>query len=289
MTVRYRDLRYLRVEVDDLDAATRFAADLFGLQPADRDEARAMFRSDARNYSICFSRAQDGEAVALTVGEAADLDRVAARLNDAGYSSRRLDAAQAATRQAKQVLAVTAPNGVAVEIVWRPLTSGWRYHGPRDTGIVALQAVSLATTDVAADEAFWTRGLGLTVTDWAGDTAYLALDEAHHRVALYPSQRNGILSVTFAVEDKNNVMTNWYFLQKAQVPIVAGPGRQPASNAMFVTTRGPRGLLMSYAAETDTGPHIIARGPRQFPDVASSHCGWGSPTEQPEFLGGGGS
>ena len=66
MTVRYRDLRYLRVEVDDLDAATRFAADLFGLQAADRDDQRAMFRSDARNYSICFSRAHDGEAVALT-------------------------------------------------------------------------------------------------------------------------------------------------------------------------------------------------------------------------------
>lgn len=285
MTVRYRDLRYLRVEVDDLDAATRFATDLFGLEPADRDDSRAMFRSDTRNYSICFARARDGEAVALTVAESADLDRIAERLTGAGYAPRRLDAAESAARQAKAVLAVTAPNGVAVEIVWRPMTSGWRYHGPRDAGIVELQAVSLASTDIAADEAFWTRGLGLTVTDWAGDTAYLALDDAHHRIALYPSRRNGILGVTFAVENKNNVMANWYFMQKAQVPIVAGPGRQPASDALFVTARGPRGLLMTYAAETDAGPHIAARGPRQFPDVASSHCAWGSPTDQPEFIG----
>ncbi len=167
MTVRYRDLRYLRVEVDDLDAATRFAADLFGLQPADRDETRAMFRSDARNYAICFSRAQDGDAVALTVAELSDLDRVAERLTAAGHASRRLSDAEAAARQAKAALAVTAPNGVTVEIVWRPMTSGWRYHGPRDAGIVGLQAVSLACTDIAANEAFWTRGLGLTVTDWA--------------------------------------------------------------------------------------------------------------------------
>jgi 2,3-dihydroxy-p-cumate/2,3-dihydroxybenzoate 3,4-dioxygenase len=286
MSVTYRDLRYLRVEVDDLDAATRFAAELFGLQPADRDDTHAMFRSDARNYAICFSRANEGEAVALTVATLAELDQVAERLKLNGYKSHRLDANAAAVRQAKEVLAVTAPNGVIVEIVWRPMTSGWRYHGPRDAGIVDLQSVSLVTTDIAADEAFWTEGLGLRVTDWAGDTAYLALDDMHHRVALYPSKRNGILGATWAVEGKDNVMTNWYFLQKAQAPIVAGPGHQPASNAMFLTTRGPRGLLMTYAAETDSGPHIAARGPRQFADSASSHCAWGSPTEQPEFLGG---
>ncbi len=285
MSVRYRDLRYLRVEVDDLDAATRFAADLFGLQPADRDESRAMFRSDARNYAICFSRARDGEAVALTVADRADLDRLAERLTAAGHAPRRLSEVDAVARQAKEVLAVTAPNGVTVEIVWRPMTSGWRYHGPRDAGIVGLQAVSLACTDIAANETFWTRALGLTVTDWIGDAAFLALDDAHHRVALYPSRRDGILGATWAVESKDNVMVNWYFLQQAQAPVVAGPGRQPASNAMFVTTRGPRGLLMSYAAETDTGPHIVERGPRQFPADPASHCTWGSPTEQPEFLG----
>ena len=286
MTVHYRDLRYLRVEVDDLDAATRFAADLFGLQPADRNDTHAMFRSDARNYAICFSRARDGEAVALTVADSADLDRLFYRLKAAGYSAGVLDAQAAEARQAKKVLAVSAPNGVTVEIVWRPMTSGWRYHGPRDAGITGLQAVSLATTDIAADETFWTKGLGLTVSDWAGDAAYLALDEAHHRVALYPSRRDGILGATWAVENKDNIMANWYFLQKAQAPIVAGPGRQPTSNAMFLTTRGPRDLLMSYEAEMDEGPHIAARGPRQFSDRAASHCAWGSPTEQPEFLGG---
>ncbi len=286
MNVSYRDLRYLRIQVDDLDAASRFASDLFGLQRQDRDEFRVMFRSDARNYAICFSRAGDGEAVALTVAQASDLDSVAARLEQAGYSPHRLDPAQAAARQAKEVVGVTAPNGVTVEIVWRPLTSGFRCHGPRDAGVVGLQAVSLVSTDIAADEAFWTRGLGLTVTDWAGDAAFLSLDEAHHRVAIYPSSRDGILGATWAVEDKDNVMANWYFLQGAQVPIVAGPGRQPTSGAIFVTTRGPRGLLMSYAAESELGAHIAARGPRQFPAAAASHCAWGSPTEQPEFLGG---
>ena len=88
MTVRYRDLRYLRVEVDDLDAAGRFASELFGLQPADRTESHAMFRSDERNYAICFSRQRDGEAIAMTVAESADLDRVMERLTAAGKADR---------------------------------------------------------------------------------------------------------------------------------------------------------------------------------------------------------
>ena len=58
-----------------------------------------MFRSDERNYAICFSRRRDGEAIALTVAESADLDDMAERLAGAGHSPRRLDATAAATRQ----------------------------------------------------------------------------------------------------------------------------------------------------------------------------------------------
>lgn len=281
-----RDLRYLRVHVDDLNEAARFAGDLFGLQAADRDDTRAMFRSDARNYSLCFSTGSEAEAIALTVAREEDLETIRAKLTEAGYDPAYLDAEEATARQSKAVLSVTAPNGVKVELVWRPLHSGWRYHGPRDAGIVDFNSVQLACTDVAANETFWTRGIGLRVSDWAGDTAYLALDDAHHRIALYPSARDGILGACWEVDEKDSLMRNWYFMQKNQLPVIAGPDRQAASGAIYVTTRGPRGLLMSYVTEMETGPQIADRGPRQFADTARSHGIWGAMTEQPEFLGG---
>lgn len=284
----YRDLRYVRVSVDDLDEASRFAGEVFGLQPADSDDEHAMFRSDSRNYSICFSTSADAEAVALTVAAEDDLEAIGTRLREAGYAPVLLSVEEAARRQAKSVLAVDAPNGACVELLWRPLTSGWRYHGRRDAGIVNFGSVQLACTDVAANEAFFVGGLGLRVSDWAGDAVYLALDEAHHRIALYPSNRDGILGASWEVDGRDSVMQNWYFLQKRQLPIVAGPDRQAASGAVYVTTRGPRGLLMSYVSEMETGPQIAARGPRQFADSALSHGMWGSVTEQPEFLGGDG-
>lgn len=284
--IRYRDLRYLRIAVDNLDEAARFGRDVFGLQLAEGDDAHVTLRSDARNYSICFSTAGEGEAIALTVGREEDLDTIQVQLEAAGFVARRLSAEEAAIRQAKKALSTTAPNGVAVELVWRPLQSGWRYHGPRDAGIVDFSSVQLACTDVAADEAFFTKGLGLRVSDWAGETAYLALDDAHHRIALYPSDRDGIFGACWEVDDKDSLMRNWYFIQKSQLPVVAGPDRQAASGAMYVTTRGPRGLLMSYVTEMEKGPQIEARGPRQFADSARSHGMWGSITEQSEFLGG---
>lgn len=281
-----RDLRYIRVCVDDLTSAARFAADVFGLQPGDRSDTRAMFRSDQRNYALCFSSAAgESEAVALTVGRREDLDAFKDRLEGAGHAPEFLSEAAATERQAKAVLAVAAPNGVMVELVWRPLHSGWRYHGPRDAGITDFCAVQLACTDIAANEAFWTKGLGLSVSDWAGDVAYLALDDAHHRVALYPSASDGILGACFEVDEKDSVMRNWYFLQKSQLPVVAGPDRQAASGAVYVTARGPRGLLMSYVTEMEQGPQIRERGPRQFADSARSHGIWGAMTEQAEFLG----
>src|SRR2546429_3205678 len=41
-----------------------------------------------RSYAICFSRQRDGEAIALTVAESADLDKVAERLTADRKSTR---------------------------------------------------------------------------------------------------------------------------------------------------------------------------------------------------------
>ena len=285
MIVNFRDLRYVCVHVDDLSAACSFAADVFGLQLADHNHEQACFRSDARNVALRFSNHDTTQIIALSVARAEELTLMEEQLKNAGYTPARLTEEEAAQHQVKAAIKVTAPNGVEVEIVWRPMTSGWPFYGAIDAGIDGLQSVSLATTTIAEDEKFWTEGIGLCVSDWAGDAVFLQIDDAHHAIALYPSPHDKILGVTWAVKDKNNIMANWYRLQKSQVPIIAGPGRQPTSNAIFVTVAGPGGILYSYAAEMDCGPEIVARGPRQFPDNASSHCMWGSQTNQAEFLG----
>lgn len=284
-TVTFRDLRYVRVKTEAIDAPAAFARDTLGLEPAGAAAGRAFFRSDARAYSVCFTAAGEEDAIALTVATEDDLETLASRLTAAGAETATLDADQCAARKIKRGIATRAPNGLVVEFVWRPLTSGWRYHGPRDAGIVELSSVLIACTDVVANEAFWTGAVGLTVSDWAGDAVFLRLDDAHHRIALYPSATDGLLGIDFAVEGINNVMQNFYVFQSLQLPVVHGPGRQPTSGKKFVATRGPRDLIFSYSTEMASGADLDGRVPRQFPAERSSHCAWGSPTTQPEFLG----
>lgn len=282
MPAPYRDLRYLRLPVSNLDAAAEYGCDILGLKLEDRSDTAVYFRSDARNHALCY--ALDGAAsVGITVGERAELDAAFDRLTAAGYAPVWLSEEHSTARQIKAGLTVAAPNGVMVDVVWRPLTSGWPFHGARPTGITELQAIQMACRDVQADEQFWVDGIGGTVSDWAGQAAFVNIDGAHHRIALYPSEQDGVLGITFGVGDVDHVMRNWYFMQARQLPVAHGPGHQPTSGSRFVSTKGFGEILYTYATPMDPA---APNGPRQFPDESLSHCAWGSPSSMAEFNGG---
>lgn len=283
MSAPYRDLRYVRVPVPGLEAAETYATDVLGLMLESRTEDALYFRSDARNHSICFCTGTDPASIALTVATRDELEQLFERFTAAGHSPAWLSDEDAGKRQVKTGVTVAAPNGVMVDFVWRPLTSGWPFHAARPAGVNGLQAVQMACTDIAANESFWTETVGGTVSDWAGQAAFVNLDGAHHRVALYPSEGDGLLGLTLGVEDIDCLMRNWYFLQGRQLPVVHGPGCQPTSGARFVTTKGAGDILYSFATRMDGPPE---GGPRQFPDVAQSHCAWNSPSTIAEFMGG---
>ena len=165
-------------------------------------------------------------------------------------------------------------SGNRIDLVVRPTRSGRRYFPPRDAGIVEFHGVGIRTTDDARDLAFW-RALGAEVSDWVGDIAYLRIDGLHHRIALYPSNRNGLLYAAFEVEALDQVMQNSYFMQERQVKLVQGPGRQPASEQIFVHVEGPDGMIYSYVHGMRMVDPQRCR-PRQFARVRDSLCAWGS-------------
>ena len=129
---------------------------------------------------------------------------------------------------------------------------------------------------------FWTGLLSGRVSDYVGRSAYVRTDAAHHRVALYESATDGILEVQFGVESVDQLMQNSYFMQGSQVPIAHGPGRRPASGQMFLSLRGPDGMLFglgSGGAEITGADHL----PRQFRHAANSLCAWGRRSDVPEW------
>ncbi len=278
-------LSYVRLGVADLGRSAEFAEAIVGLQRVEAEEGVALFRSDARDHALALVQreAGDGEtaALGLELRDMATLEALAERLGGAGLKVWRGGETACAARRCKAMAGVRLRGGLALEFVVRPLSSGWRYHGPRDAGICGFAGVVIGSTDVEADVALWCDLLGAEVSDWVGEGACLALDGAHHRVLLLPSARDGLLEMRFEVEGIDQVMQAGYFLQAHQVPVVNGPGRFPASGQLFIGFRGPDEMLFGYVAEGSAREGLA----RQFPGGRAGFCAWGSGTMVPEYGG----
>ena len=269
-------LRYVRLVADDLRRTADFAQRVLGLEPIDRDQELATFRSDYRDYTLAFATgARAVQSVGLEVRCLGDLDAALEKLRGLGISGGRGAPEDCALRKVKDMVWFADFSGNRIELVVRPLNSGWRYFPSRDAGITGLADVIMRSIDIEQDLSIWSGVLGAQISDWAGDAAYLRFDEAHHRIVLFPAARPGILAVEYAVEDVNLLMRNYYVLRDLQAAVLHGPGRRPASEQLFLTFAGPTDVLFSFVAE---GAVLGAekRRPRQFPPGPAGLCSWGS-------------
>ena len=226
---------------------------MLGLEPIDRTEQIATFRSDFRDHTLVFTKGLDADqALGLEVRYPDDPRRRALEAEPALASPRRSGTPQECElRKAKAMLWFRDFSGNRIELVVRPMNSGWRYFPSRDAGITGLEDVIIRSTDIDKDLSIWCGVFGAKVSDWAGEAAYLRFDDAHHRIALFPAERPGILAVEYAVENVNLLMRNYYVLQNLQIGILHGPGRRPASEQLFLTFAGPADVLFSFVSEGD--------------------------------------
>lgn len=277
---------YVRLTVSEPSASARFVSDVFGLQRVADQDGEIAFRSDGRFRTVSLGRnSADGTSVGIEVWDDAALAEIGGRLRELGFAVNEASASDCRRRYVQSALLTADGSANPIDLAVRPTRSGRRYFPPRDAGIVAFHGVGLRSTDPARDLAFW-RALGAEVSDWVGDIAYLRIDGLHHRIALYPSNRNGLLYAAFEVEALDQIMQNSYFMQESQIRIVQGPGREVASRQMFLHVEGPDGLIFSYVngmTELDGRPRLA----RQFPLAASSLCDWGSESKDvPELSAG---
>jgi 2,3-dihydroxy-p-cumate/2,3-dihydroxybenzoate 3,4-dioxygenase len=266
---------YVRLAVSEPSASARFVSEIFGLQRVADQDGEIAFRSDGRFRTVSLGQnSADGASVGIEVWDDKLLEQIGGRLRELGFGAKEATAGECQRRYVQSALLTEDASGNRIDLVVRPTQSGRRYFPTRDAGIVAFHGVGLRTTDSAHDLAFW-KALGAEVSDWVGDIAYLRIDGLHHRVALYPSKRNGLLYAAFEVEALDQVMQNCYFMQESQIKIVQGPGREAASRQIFLHVEGPDGLIFSYVngmSELGEKPRLA----RQFPLTASSLCDWGS-------------
>lgn len=267
-------LCYVRLAISQPQTAATFATEILGLEHVPNKLEPYLYRSDHRYHTLCLAAGAERPSIGIEISDAPELDRVAEALAYSGISAREATTEECAQRFVRRALIVTDATGNEIDLVLRPAQSGRRYFPSRDAGVTGLQGVGLRSRAIKDDLRLWTAILGAEVTDRVGEITYLGIDQKHHRIALYPSDKSGLIYVSYGVESMDAVMQNNYFVQERQIKIMHGPGREPASGQMFLRFAGPEGYVFSYGfGLSDLEPQ---HRPRQFTPEASSLCEWGS-------------
>ena len=282
--IKLQDVSYVRLGTADLEGATTFATEYLGLEVSYQSKDSVYLKSDQREHTLCyFAGSPTDQTAAFEVSERSDLDAAAAELERLGHPVRLGTAKEAELRQVRDFIAFQDPTGNHIELVWRPAMSSRRYHGERDAGITGFSHIGLCTTDAARDERFWTTVCNARVSDRIGDAALLRIDEVHHTVALFPTNRAGIQHINHQVESGDDVMRSFKFLSDRQVPMVFGPGRHPTSSAKFLYFEGPDGMVYEYSSGVKHIADELLYRERQMPFDPKGFCEWGAKPEIKEF------
>ena len=282
--INLQDISYVRLGTADLDGATAFATDILGLEIAHQSKDAVHFKSDQREHTLCyFAGSPADQTVGFEVADRADLDAAAAELDKLGHPVHAGTDKEAELRRVRSFIAFNDPTGNRIELVWRPMMSSKRYHGERDAGITGFSHVGLCTTDAARDETFWTSVCNARVSDRIGDAALLRIDEVHHTIALFPTNRAGIQHINHQVKTGDDVMRSYCYLSERQVPMVFGPGRHPTSSARFLYFEGPDGMVFEYSSGVREIADELLYRERQFPFDPKGFCEWGAKPQIKEF------
>src|SRR5207249_1712526 len=210
-------------------------------------------------------------------------EAAASELEGLGHYARLGSAEEAELRQVQSFITFQDPTGNKIELVWRPAYGSRRYHGERDAGITGFSHVGLCTTDAAGDEAFWTQVCNARVSDRVGDAPLLRINEVHHSIAMFPTDRSGIQHINHQVESADDVMRSFRFLKERQVRIVFGPGRHPSSSAKFLYFEGPDGMVFEYSSGVKMIADELLYRERQLTFDPAGFCEWGAKPDVPEF------
>lgn len=282
--IKLQDVSYVRMGTRDMEGAEYFARDYLGLEVEERHKGAVYFKSDSRAHTLCYFEGDPmDQAVAFEIGSEAELDQAATTLEEMKHQVHIGTAEEAALRKVKSFISFRDPTGNLIELVVRPEYSGRRYHGTRDAGITGFSHVGLCTTNAARDEQFWTKVCNARVSDRIGEAPLLRIDEVHHTIALFPTNRAGIQHINHQVESADDIQRSFNYLSERNVKMVFGPGRHPTSTAKFLYFEGPDGMVFEYSSGVSEVADELLWRERQFPAEPKGFCKWGAKPDIKEF------
>jgi 2,3-dihydroxybiphenyl 1,2-dioxygenase len=260
-----RGLGYIGVEVSDVDAYERFATGVLGVELARReDDGTIHLRWDeyASRMSVRPGALNDVAYAGWEVGNAGELQSLAARLNGAGVIVTPESPEHAQRRGVRELISFRDPDGLLHEAFYGPLLLPERpFHSPRGiggfvTGDQGCGHLVLGVADPDAQIRFLVDLLGFRISDYI-DVAtpmgpfhltFLHCSSRHHAIAI--ARRFGpeprLHHVMLEVNDLDDVGSTYYLAQEHGHPIAMSIGRHTNDHMLSFYVQTPAGFLIEY-------------------------------------------
>jgi 2,3-dihydroxybiphenyl 1,2-dioxygenase len=268
--VKLLGIAYLGFDVPDVMAWQAFANGVIGLMPSPMPPsgdgaAAAYLKADDRQWRVALHEAATPglRYAGFELGSEADFGAAVAELATTGATVTAGTPDECAARGVRDLVWLTDPSGVRVELCWGPTIDGG-FVSPAGvprfvTGSLGLGHYVVLTPDLDASMAFYTEVLGLRLTDYVligpgMSVQFLRCNARHHSVALTSvGPIAGLHHVMFEVEDIDQV---GYALERATRgghAITATLGRHRNDRMLSFYMRTPAG----FEVEIGCGARLV--------------------------------
>src|SRR4029077_10984529 len=180
------DIAYVRAGGADLDAATRFATGIVGLELVTPTEVGVThLRADRRHHCLALVEGSSGViSSGFAVASSDALDAAETELERSGITVHRGSAAEARSRRVREFIAFDDPFGNRLELVNQQETVARPVAFSRAAGITEFGHLCLDAPDVHEAYRFWSTRFNARVSDWLRDAACLMrIGPARHELA----------------------------------------------------------------------------------------------------------
>ena len=269
-------LAYIGVKSDRHEDWGRFAGALLGMQRVDSAGGLQAWRMDDRKQRLVIDgRAQAQEFFGWEVGAKSDLDRLAARLESAGYPVQRGSRDLAAARHVEDLIITEDPSGYRLELCWNPAVADTPFVPGRPisgfkTGPLGMGHAVLHVSDTDTMLHFYRDLMGFQVTDY-GLTPYplyfFHVNSRHHSFAMVGSGRRGLHHFMVELANLDDVGQGYDLAGLEEGRLAYTLGRHSNDWMTSFYAHSPSGFFVEYgwgAREIDPvtwEPHETFDGP----------------------------
>ena len=243
------ELGYVRFGVSDLAEWQAFATDLIGLEVSERENGRLYLRSDSWHHRIILE--EDGSddliGAGLRVAGPTEFRTLQQTLEAAGIGFQLADEATLRERRVLELLTLSDPSGVPLEIFHgpqvdshRPFYPGRGMFGRFCTGSGGVGHMLIRTESIEASLDFYTM-LGMRGSveyriprpdGGAVEIGFVHCNERDHTFAFgLPVQKN-VDHLMLEVDNLDDVFRTYELITQSQYPVVITPGKH-ANDHMF--------------------------------------------------------